>query len=60
MNKKSRMLALFSILLVSGWLAACEKKDGPAEEFGEKVDEATKDLGRKMEDAGEKMKDAAD
>lgn len=38
-------------------LTACEK--GPAEKAGEKIDDAVKNVGEKMEDAGDKIKDAA-
>ena len=38
-------------------LTACEK--GPAEKAGEKIDDAAKNIGEKMEDAGDKIKDAA-
>ena len=38
-------------------LTACEK--GPAEKAGEKIDDAAKNVGEKMEDAGDKIKDAA-
>lgn len=37
-------------------LAACEK--GPAEKAGEKIDNAAKNVGDKMEEAGDKIKDA--
>jgi hypothetical protein len=62
-RKRSRSIALFGTLALAsaltGFLAACEKKDGPAEEFGEKIDDAAKKVGEKMEEAGEDMKDAA-
>ncbi len=38
-------------------LTACEK--GPAEKAGEKMDDAAKNVGEKMENAGDKIKDAA-
>ena len=60
---KSRPVTLLATLALAsaltGFLAACEKKDGPAEEFGEKIDDAAKKVGEKMEEAGEDMKDAA-
>jgi predicted small secreted protein len=50
MLKKSSLFGLFSVLALSGVLAACEdRNEGPAEKVGEAV-----------EDAGEEMKDAVD
>lgn len=61
MTKKSKLLALFSVVAISGWLAACEEpKQGPAEKVGEKIDEGAEKAGDAMEEAGEKMKDAVD
>ena len=50
-NNTKKLIAVFllSVLGVVG-LTACEKK-GPAEQLGEKVDEATQDLKREVEDA---------
>ena len=39
-----------------GALAGCEK--GPAEKAGEKIDNAAKNVGEKLQDAGDKVKDA--
>jgi len=60
MNKRKRTRfilrasALASLLaLSSGGLAACEKKPGPLEKAGEKVDEKVNDAERAIEDAGD-------
>ncbi len=44
-------LALFT-------LAACEDQDGPAEEFGESMDESVEELGDSIEDAGDELEDS--
>lgn len=48
---------LFAALLCVG-MAACEKK-GPAETAGEKIDNATTDIGNKIEDKCEEAKESA-
>jgi hypothetical protein len=40
-------------------MPGCEKKEGPAEKFGKKIDEAAEDAGDAIQDAGKKMEDAA-
>lgn len=62
MSYKKLLSAIWVALLVIG-LSACEKK-GPAEQAGEKIDNATERAGDKIEEAGdkaaEKMEHAAD
>jgi hypothetical protein len=48
------MLALLLGLGTAG-LAACDNADGPAEQAGEKVDNATQDAGQALENAGDKL-----
>lgn len=55
---KSRMILLSTLLISMFALAACEQK-GPAEELGEKIDNAATDAGNAIEDACEDVKDAA-
>lgn len=55
MNLKKLALPVLAVLIVIG-LAACEKK-GPAEEAGEKIDNATEKMGDKIEDATDKAGD---
>jgi hypothetical protein len=40
-------------------LAACEKKEGPAERAGKQVDKAVETTGKKIEEAGAKIQEAA-
>ncbi|HWS02438.1 MAG TPA: hypothetical protein VN448_03475 [Gammaproteobacteria bacterium] len=62
MMKQKRVGAqLGSVLAISALLVAlsgCEQK-GPAEQAGEKMDNATEQAGEKMEKAGEAVQDAA-
>ncbi len=66
----SRSTALFSIIFLLLTLAGCEK-EGPAEQAGEKIDEAvdtmqekaadTSDKAKKqLEEAGDKVEEATD
>ena len=52
MNKKKSFFPtlILSLLLSLGFIAGCEE-EGPAEEFGESVDEAAEDAQREIEDA---------
>ena len=54
---KYRIVGLLAMSLLLG-LAGCEKKD-PAEQAGEKVDEAAAEVKEGAQDAGDAMKDAA-
>lgn len=47
------------LALMIGPLTGCEP-DGPAEEFGESVDEAVEDTGEAIEDAGEGVAEACE
>jgi hypothetical protein len=40
-------------------LAACEKKEGPAERAGKAVDQTIEKAGQQIEKAGQKIEDAA-
>lgn len=46
-----------TVLLIT--LPACQKKEGPAEQAGKKMDEAVEQAGTKIEQAGENIQDAA-
>lgn len=39
-------------------LSGCQKKEGPVEQAGKKVDEATQKVGQEIEKAGNKIQDA--
>lgn len=62
MSYKKLLSAIWIALMVIG-VAACDKK-GPAEQAGERIDNATERAGDKVENAGdkaaEKMDHAAD
>jgi hypothetical protein len=45
-------------ILVAG-LAACEKKEGPAERAGKEIDKSIESAGKQLEKAGQKIQDAA-
>ena len=55
MKFNATLKALVLIVAIAG-LTACQK--GPAEKAGEKIDNAAKDVGNKLEHGGDKIKDA--
>ncbi|HVL01004.1 MAG TPA: hypothetical protein VM553_14380 [Dongiaceae bacterium] len=56
MKSLSIKLVMMAMLMVGAY--GCEK-EGPAERAGEKVDNATTDIGNKIEDACEDAKESA-
>ncbi|MFM2043555.1 MAG: hypothetical protein RLY86_2131 [Pseudomonadota bacterium] len=54
-----RLLALALLTAAPLALTACDN-DGPAEETGEAIDNATKDAADRVEDAGEAVKEQAE
>lgn len=58
MKRISEIAMVIALSFALAGLAACEKK-GPAEQAGEKIDDAAKAVGDKLEEAGEKVKDVA-
>lgn len=58
-----RNFSIAALLLSTLLLAACER-EGPAEEFGEDVDETTEEMGEEMEELAdgicEEVEDATD
>jgi len=50
--------ALTLAILLAG-LVGCEKKQGPMEQAGEKIDKAAEKAGDSIKKAGEKIKDTA-
>lgn len=49
-------------LIISGLLIAlsgCQKQEGPAEQAGKDIDNATEQAGEKIEQVGENIQDAA-
>lgn len=58
MNKLTtfiKRLSMISVMLFA--ISACDSNEGPMEEAGEKIDNATTDLGNKVEDACEGVKE---
>lgn len=54
---------LGTALVVCAWFAAlsgCQKQEGPAEQAGKTIDNATESLGESVEKAGEDIQDAAE
>ncbi len=46
-----------SVMLVA--LSGCQKKEGPAEQAGKQVDQATAQVGEQIEKTGDAIQDAA-
>jgi hypothetical protein len=53
-------MSLMTALLLMGGVAACDDNDGPAEQAGEKIDEATEEAADAVEDAADEVEDATD
>lgn len=56
---KNAVFVLLFAFGTAGVLTACDN-DGPAEQAGEKIDNAVEHAGDKMEQAGDKIEDKAD
>jgi len=56
MKFNATLASALVLILATAGLAACQK--GPAEKAGEKIDNAAKNVGDKMEHAGDKIKDS--
>ncbi|QBQ55712.1 hypothetical protein [Nitrosococcus wardiae] len=60
MKMMKTKLAIMTLLLAgSAWLSGCEQ-EGPAEQAGENIDEATEEAGERMEESGERMQERVD
>jgi len=55
---KNVFIVLMSGILIAG-VAGCEKKQGPMERAGEKIDKAAEKAGDSIKETGEKLKDTA-
>ncbi len=53
MTKLGRFLFLVLLGISTAGIYACPDNDGPAEEAGERIDDAAEDVGDKMEDAAD-------
>lgn len=56
----NQLPVLLVLIYLAGGLAACQKKEGPAEKAGKKIDQTMEKMGNQIEDAGDKVKDATD
>ncbi len=56
MKLKSGVAIAIALSFAVAGLTACEKK-GPAQQAGEKIDNAVKTVGEKLEEAGEKVEE---
>jgi hypothetical protein len=57
--RPSRGVLAMTAVVLCAVLAACENNDGPMEKAGERIDEATTDVGNAVEDACENAKEGA-
>jgi hypothetical protein len=55
----SRVTAGLAASLMILALAACEKKEGPAERAGKEIDKTVERAGEQLEKAGQQIQDAA-
>ena len=55
----NRVVAGLAVGILMAGLAACEKKEGPAERAGKEIDKAVERAGQQIEKAGQKIEDAA-
>lgn len=56
-NKLASTSLAMGALLVA--LSGCQKQEGPAEQAGKEVDQATEKVGEQIEQAGESVQDTA-
>ena len=57
--KRTRILCLLLAIVFIAAFVACEQ-EGPAEQAGEKIDEAVEEAGDKMEEAGDAIEEKVD
>jgi len=55
----NRVGAGLAVAILMAGLAACEKKEGPAERAGKQIDKAVEKAGQQVEKAGQQIQDAA-
>jgi predicted small secreted protein len=55
-----KRLGIIAAFLLCIFVVACENNDGPAENFGESVDESVDDVRDAAEEAGDNIEDATD
>ena len=59
-KRKSSLLLGVAALTLGGWLSACDRNEGPAEEVGEAIDQSNQSTGKALENMGDKMEDAGE
>ncbi|PWN56744.1 hypothetical protein [Abyssibacter profundi] len=59
MKTRTAFLAFLAALMISAF-SACDSNDGPAEEFGEQVDETTEEVEEEYEQTKEDLEDSAE
>jgi hypothetical protein len=57
--KHSKLLSILLVVVLLGAFVACEQ-EGPAEQAGEKIDEAVEEAGDQMEEAGDAVEEKAE
>jgi hypothetical protein len=57
--KMTRVMALLPILAVLS-ISACADNDGPAENIGERIDDAVSDARQRADEAADEAREAAD
>ena len=55
----NRVTAGLAVSMLVLGLAACEKKEGPAERAGKEIDKTVERAGQQLEKAGQQIQDAA-
>jgi hypothetical protein len=58
-NVRNIVCAGLAMGMLTVGLAACEKKEGPAERAGKEVDRTVEKAGQQLEKAGQQIQDAA-
>ena len=59
MNIRNGVTAGLALTVLVLGLSACQKKEGPAERAGKKMDKTVESAGQQLEKGGQKIQDAA-
>lgn len=59
MKFRTSVVAGLALSVLVFGLAACEKKEGPAERAGKEIDKTVEKAGQQLEKAGQQIQDAA-
>jgi hypothetical protein len=55
--KALTLLSITTLILAGSVIAGCEANEGPAENAGEKIDNAVENTGEAIEEAGDKVRE---